>query len=118
MITDLTLGENIFNSPDLSIKMKILHAVNKSLDQITVAEICRNAGISRQTFYRHFESKYDIPWWYSIFCRQFYLNEIGRTIDWKTGYYHHLRLIAGRPSCRKTARPYFSTPWRTTAMSR
>ena len=43
MITDLTLGENIFNSPDLSIKMKILHAVNKSLDQITVAEICRNA---------------------------------------------------------------------------
>lgn len=77
MITDLTLGENIFNSPDLSIKMKILHAVNKSLDQITVAEICRNAGISRQTFYRHFESKYDIPWWYSIFCRQFYLNEIG-----------------------------------------
>lgn len=42
MITDLTLGENIFNSPDLSIKMKILHAVNKSLDQITVAEICRN----------------------------------------------------------------------------
>ena len=71
MITDLTLGENIFNSPDLSIKMKILHAVNKSLDQITVAEICRNAGISRQTFYRHFESKYDIPWWYSIFCRQF-----------------------------------------------
>lgn len=74
MITDLTLGENIFNSPDLSIKMKILHAVNKSLDQITVAEICRNAGISRQTFYRHFESKYDIPWWYSIFCRQFYLN--------------------------------------------
>lgn len=65
--------------------MRILHAVNKSLDQITVGEICHNAGISRQTFYRHFESKYDIPWWYSIFCRQFYLNEIGRTIDWKTG---------------------------------
>ena len=85
MITDLALGESIFNSPELSTKMKILHAVDKSLDQITVAEICRNAGISRQTFYRHFESKYDIPWWYSIFCRQFYLNEIGRTIDWRTG---------------------------------
>ena len=136
MITDLTLGENIFNSPDLSIKMKILHAVNKSLDQITVAEICRNAGISRQTFYRHFESKYDIPWWYSIFCRQFYLNEIGRTIDWKTGYYHHLRLIAqerdffresiqysintpfGQTSCPRTARASCSTPWRTTATSK
>lgn len=76
MITDLMAGESIFTSPDLSTKMRILHAVNKSLDQITVGEICHNAGISRQTFYRHFESKYDIPWWYSIFCRQFYLNEI------------------------------------------
>ena len=64
MITHLTQGENIFNSPDLSIKMKILHAVNKSLDQITVAEICRNAGISRQTFYRHFEDKYDFYRYY------------------------------------------------------
>lgn len=61
MITDLMAGESIFTSPDLSTKMRILHAVNKSLDQITVSEICRNAGISRQTFYRHFESKYDIP---------------------------------------------------------
>lgn len=61
MITDLMAGESIFTSPDLSTKMKILHAVSKSLDQITVGEICRNAGISRQTFYRHFESKYDIP---------------------------------------------------------
>ena len=37
MITDLTLGENIFSSPELSTKMRILHAVDKSLDQITVA---------------------------------------------------------------------------------
>lgn len=118
MITDLTLGENIFNSPDLSIKMKILHAVNKSLDQITVAEICRNAGISRQTFYRHFESKYDIPWWYSIFCRQFYLNEIGRTIDWKTGYYHHLRLIAQeRDFFRESIQYSINTPFGQTIMS-
>lgn len=117
MITDLTLGENIFNSPDLSIKMKILHAVNKSLDQITVAEICRNAGISRQTFYRHFESKYDIPWWHSIFCRQFYLNEIGRTIDWKTGYYHHLRLIAQeRDFFRESIQYSINTPFGQTIM--
>ncbi|MDO4443763.1 MAG: TetR/AcrR family transcriptional regulator [Slackia sp.] len=73
--------------------MKILHAVNQSLDRITISEICENAGISRQTFYRHFKSKYDIPSWHTIFCRQFYLNEIGRSINWETGYYHHLRLI-------------------------
>ncbi|WP_308855687.1 hypothetical protein [uncultured Slackia sp.] len=28
-----------------------------------------------------------------MFCRQFYLNEIGRTINWEIGYYQHLRLI-------------------------
>lgn len=115
MLPDLAHGQDIFGSPELRTKMKILHAVDKSLDRITIAEICENAGISRQTFYRHFQSKYDIPWWHSIFCRQFYLNEIGRTIDWKTGYYHHLRLIAQEPistaspsstaSTRPSARP-------------
>lgn len=73
--------------------MKILHAVDKSLDRITISEICENADISRQTFYRHFKSKYDIPSWHTVFCRQFYLNEIGRTLNWEIGYYQHLRLI-------------------------
>ena len=86
-------GADIFETPEIKMKMRILHAVDKSLDRITIAEICENAGISKQTFYRHFDSKYDIPWWHSIYCRQFYLNEIGRTIDWRPGYYHHLRLI-------------------------
>lgn len=94
MLPDLTRGDDVFDTPELRTKMKILHAVDRSLDRITISEICRNAGISRQTFYRHFQSKYDIPWWYAVFCRQFYLNEIGRTVGWRTGYYHHLRLIA------------------------
>lgn len=94
MISNLTLSLDVFNTPDICTKMKIMHAVDKSLDRVTISEICEKAGISRQTFYRHFKSKYDIPWWFSIFCRQFYLNEIGRTIDWHTGYYHHIRLIA------------------------
>ncbi len=97
--------------------MKILHGVNKSLDQITISEICANAGVSRQTFYRHFESKYDIPWWHSIFCRQFYLNEIGRTIDWETGYYHHLRLIdQERDFYRKSIQYSINTPFGQTVM--
>lgn len=74
-------------------KMQILHAVDRSLDRMTVSEICEKAGVSRQTFYRHFDSKYDIPCWHTLYCRQFYLNEIGRTINWETGYYHHIRLI-------------------------
>lgn len=117
MLANLAQGDDIFNSPELRTKMKILHAVDKSLDRITIAEICKNADISRQTFYRHFSSKYDIPWWYSIFCRQFYLNEIGRTIDWKTGYYHHLRLISHeRDFFQKSIQYSINTPFGQTVM--
>ena len=117
LLPNLAQGEDVFGSPEIRTKMKILHAVDKSLDRITIAEICENAGISRQTFYRHFESKYDIPWWHSIFCRQFYLNEIGRTIDWKTGYYHHLRLIAQeRDFYRKSIQYSINTPFGQTVM--
>ena len=75
MLTDLLSSQDIFNTPDLKTKMRILHAVDRSLDCMTISEICKKANISRQTFYRHFRSKYDIPWWFCIFCRQFYLNE-------------------------------------------
>lgn len=94
MLTDLLSSQDIFSTPDLKTKMSILHAVDRSLDRMTISEICKKASISRQTFYRHFRSKYDIPWWFCIFCRQFYLNEIGRTISWQTGYYHHIRLLS------------------------
>ncbi len=83
----------VFDSPNIKVKLQILHAVDRSLDKMTVAQICENAGVSRQTFYRHFESKYDIPWWYTIFIRQFYLDEIGRSLSWEVGYYQHLRLV-------------------------
>ena len=49
MLPDLAHGQDIFGSPELRTKMKILHAVDKSLDRITIAEICENAGISRQS---------------------------------------------------------------------
>ena len=117
MLPDLTNGQGVFNSPEVRVKMRILHAVDKSLDRMTISEICKNAGISRQTFYRHFESKYDIPWWHSIFCRQFYLNEIGRTIDWHTGYYHHLRLVSQeREFYRKSIQYSINTPFGQTVM--
>ncbi len=117
MLLDLVHGQDIFGSPELRTKMKILHAVDKPLDRVTIAEICKNAGISRQTFYRHFQSKYDIPCWHTIFCRQFYLNEIGRSIDWSTGYYHHLRLInQERNFYRKAAQNSINSPFKQTVL--
>ncbi|MDR1422849.1 MAG: TetR/AcrR family transcriptional regulator [Coriobacteriales bacterium] len=75
-------------------KMKILHAIDRSLQDMTVDEISSKAGISRQTFYRNFTSKYDIFTWHAIRVEKLYLDEVGRTIDWETGYHHHFRLLA------------------------
>lgn len=112
-----TFESGLFNTPDLKMKMNILHSVDRSLDCMTISEICKKANISRQTFYRHFRSKYDIPWWFSIFCRQFYLNEIGRTISWRTGYYHHIRLLSTeREFFKKSIQYSINTPFGQTVM--
>ena len=117
MLTDLLSSQDIFNTPDLKTKMSILHAVDQSLDRMTISEICEKANISRQTFYRHFRSKYDIPWWFCIFCRQFYLNEIGRTISWRTGYYHHIRLLSTeREFFKKSIQYSINTPFGQTVL--
>ncbi len=108
---------NIFDAPEIKTKMKILHAVDKSLDRMTVSEICKNAGIPRQTFYRHFKSKFDIPWWHTIFCRQFFLDQIGRSMSWEEGYYHHLRLIVQEEDFyRKSLQYSINTPYGRTVL--
>lgn len=43
----------------------------KPFESITVEEICANAGISRRSFYRHFQDKHDLLNWifeYDFFC--------------------------------------------------
>lgn len=91
----VTIADNpMLASPDMVMKFKILHAVHKPLDELSVQEICRDASISRKTFYRHFESKYDIPVWHGKLAQSLYLDQAGRTTDWQTGYYHDFRLLA------------------------
>lgn len=41
--------------------------VKKSIDQIRVTEICKEAQIERPTFYYHFQDKYDLMAW--MFCQ-------------------------------------------------
>lgn len=38
--------------------------VNKSLDKITVKKIVDQSELTRQTFYRYFQAKYDLVNWY------------------------------------------------------
>ncbi len=56
-----------YTAGDLTV-VRILTAVDTLLadtpfDSLTVADICREAGISRQTFYKHFKDKYQIAEW-------------------------------------------------------
>ena len=38
--------------------LQLLH--KKAFAQISVTEVCRKAGVSRMSFYRHFESREDV----------------------------------------------------------
>ncbi|MEG2025295.1 MAG: hypothetical protein RRZ85_07080 [Gordonibacter sp.] len=79
---------------DLKTKLDIMHAVNKPLNKIFVKDICRNANISRDVFYRHFYSKFDISIWYGKFAQSFYLDNAGRTVDLQTAYYHNFCILS------------------------
>lgn len=106
MKNELWGPNNLFDDPDVQMKLHIMHAVDRSLDQITITELCARAGISRQTFYRHFDSKYDLHWWWPTYAHRFYLVEVGRTIDWETGYFHHIRLLSLEKDFFKVATQY------------
>lgn len=97
---------DIFAGEDVQLKLKVMHAVDKSLDQITVSSICEKAGISRQTFYRHFDSKYSLHWWWPMHVHRFYLAEVGRTLSWQTGYARHLELLGLERDYFKIATQY------------
>lgn len=50
-------------------KIRIVDALfelsrEKGFESVTVGDICERVGVSRQTFYRHFESKYAAALWY------------------------------------------------------
>ena len=100
---------DIFADKDVQIKLSIMHAVDKSLDRITVSEICKKANISRQTFYRNFDSKYSLHWWWPTYVHRFYLAEVGRTLDWETGYSHHIELLLMERDFFRVATQYTAT---------
>lgn len=51
------------------IKYKLANAMKECMfsspvEKITVKEICDTCGVTRQTFYRNFQDKYDLINWY------------------------------------------------------
>ncbi len=62
-----------------------------SLEEIRTVDICSEAGVSRQTFYRCFDDKYDAAIWFMEEGAWRSVRQIGVTCGWKTG---HRRLFA------------------------
>ena len=81
------------NAKALFTKMRILSAIDEPIDLLSVADICAKAGVSRQTFYNHFKSKYSIFSWWSECCEPIYLDKIGFQYTWEEGTLRHTRLI-------------------------
>lgn len=80
-------------SQDYEVKIRILHAVDRPIKDISIKELCSRCGISKQTFYRHFDSKYSIGLWYSRFCSEHFLYQAGRTYTWDEALAMHFEML-------------------------
>lgn len=56
------MSDSLITKKAISISLKRLMS-KKNLKKITVSDIVRNCGLNRQTFYYHFQDKYDLINW-------------------------------------------------------
>ena len=88
----------IQTAEDTSAAFKLADAIKElmeycTLEKITVTDIVRRAGFSRQTFYRNFRDKYDlVNWYFDILARQCF-NEMGITLTLREGLILKLNFI-------------------------
>lgn len=88
------MSHHFIELPDgYKMRMRIMHAVDRPIREMTVEAICSNAGISRQTFYNHFPSRRDLALWYSSFCDEHTLSEIGLSMSWNEGLESYFELM-------------------------
>lgn len=66
-------------------RLSVLRAITEPIEDMTVSQISAAAGISRQTFYSLFQTKYDIAYWYITLVEKLYIYEIGRTLTLEEG---------------------------------
>lgn len=87
------MGRLVVVPKDFEIKRRIVDGVDRPIEELTVDAICRNSGVSRPTFYRHFGSKFDLSSWYAKCVGEFYLDQIGRAYSWEEGLTEHFALL-------------------------
>ena len=84
----------------LSCRMKIIGAMDglmeeSSIDAVTVTDICKQAGISRQAFYKLFADKYDVVEWVLKAITRSTVRFIGISFGWYEGFLRLHRAIRG-----------------------
>ena len=89
-------GKDASSSEDTC--MKVVDATirllgGKGLDELSVGAICAEAGISRTTFYYHFNDKFDIVQWHYDYVAERNLFETGRTLTWFQAHYRNTYAI-------------------------
>jgi AcrR family transcriptional regulator len=99
---------------DAETKLKIMHAVKQPLDSLTVETICRKAGISKQTFYRHFGTKFSIPIWFTNWLESITLDEIGRSLTFREALEEYFTTIRSEKDffANSATNVYDSSEWR------
>lgn len=83
---------------NLANKKKIIRAMfvllkGQTLDRLAVSDVCTEAGVSRQTFYRCFEDKYAAALWYTNCIVDGTCRRIGFSLSWRDGYLSFFRII-------------------------
>ncbi len=93
---------------DKDMCMMIVDATSKlvsdsSLEDISVKAICEEAGISRSTFYYHFDDKFDIVQWHYDYVAEHNLFETGRTLTWFQANYRNTYEVLRKEGLYKSA---------------
>lgn len=75
----------------MDIRYKIIQAMSRllqdqTLDGLSVSQICEEAGVSRQAFYRRFQDKYDASTWYLQQIIENTSRQVGITVGWREGF--------------------------------
>ncbi len=75
--------------------------LTKSIDHITILEIARNCGVSKQTFYNHFTDKYALVDWIYKTEAVNYITLVGEGCTWYDAVISKLNIIKRNPSFYK-----------------
>lgn len=104
------MSREAMDRKQIELHASILRAASKclkdrSLDTLSVSDICALAGISRPTFYRFFSDKYDVFGWFVRTSMRSSLSHVGTVFSWEDALIRFFRVMDAN---RRTAYQFLS----------